>query len=364
VWVDEAAYVDEEVVQQVILPMIAGVGNRVLVMVSTQGTKTNWFNRLLRQAELPGSQMDAVLFDFLVCTTCRGERLTECEHAKYLTPPWYNPEKAKQVHAIAQRGAMNEMLGLEHDDSRPAFRKEAVEAMIGNVIPVERLSQTIVVGVDPNGGGDSMYGFMAATMINDSLVILGWGIPGVVTDVDTDPNYAPRILCDFLLELFGRYGSGNQLFMCIESNTPWHGNVVERYVMEQPFAPRLTWAHEHTARRRLGIHKDHGLTCRAQQLWHSHMHQGAGVAENPVIFCGGARRDLAGEIDFVTEELTRQFLEYEEVPTKDKKDVTYSGKDNGNDDLVGGAGPQVVAGIKIVQSEMMSERYPGLHFGR
>lgn len=359
VWVDEAAYVDEEVVQEVILPMIAGVGNRVLIMASTQSNKFNWFNRLLKKAEAPGSSVWCVLFDFMVCTTCRAEGQTECEHAKYLTPPWYNPEKAKKMHTIASRGAMNEMLGVEHGETVPAFRSEAVEAMIANVVDVDRLSQTVVVGVDPNGGGHSDLGLMAVTVVRESLVILGWGIPKVVTDVHTDPHYSPRVVCDFLTRLFDRYGRGVNVFLCVESNMrEYTGNLYEM-VMDQPFAARITFAREHTRHRKVGILKTNSTGVRAQQLWHSWMHEGAGVAENPVIYAGGARQG-EGEFEYVESELRRQFLEFEEVPIKEG--VKYEGKMNGNDDLTAGAGVQCVIGTKIVTSEMMRDSYPNLFF--
>lgn len=355
IWVDEGSDVDPDCIQKALYPMVAGVGERVLVMASTAKNRRNWWNVELDKAQQPGSKVQSVVFNFQVCTDCRSDGKKECEHAVLLYPHWYDPEKAKEIHALANRDAMREMLGLEHSDVQPAYQLDKVQEMVERTIDVDRLSQTIVVGLDPNSGGDSEYGFMAATVLDGNLVILGWGIPKVVCDIPTSSDYAPRVFCDFISQLFARFGRGANILLSVESNTAWHLGVIETYVNEQPWAARVDWVREHGRKKTLGIYKDHNVTCRAQHLWSTWMHEGAGIASNPVIFTGGAR-ETPGEREWVESELLRQFQQYEQIPTP-KGGITYSGKDNGNDDLTGGAGTQVVMAIKLILSQERTDVY-------
>lgn len=365
IYADECSDIPYEAFQHAFLPMLGGVGERVLVGASTAKGRHNWWDIEMEKSRKPGSKVQSVEFNFRVCTDCREEGKNECEHALLLYPPWYDPEKAKEVHAVANQDAMREMLGLQHDDNIPAFKAELVEKMVSTFINVPRVSGTIVVGLDPNSGGmDSKYAFMATTVIDNLLVILGFGVPDVVCDVVSDPNHAFRIFVDFLNQLFDRYGRGCNLLISVESNTAWHVNQLYEYVDSQPFSPRIDWIREsgredkRTGLKKLGIYKDHAFTCRTQQLWHTWMHEGVGVAENAVWYTGGVLQG-PGRLEYTQEELRRQFLQYEQLVTK--TGFTYGGKVNGPDDGVC-AGLQNVAATHIVTSGERRSTYPMARF--
>lgn len=339
---------NEQVIQRVVYPMIAGKANRVLVLISTARALYNWFNQLIKRALQPESKIWAIVFDFAVCGDCRDEGASECWHAPYLTPPWFDPEKAKEVYALANAEAMSEMHGLQHGESEPAYNREAVEAFLANRIPVGTLGQTIVVGVDPNGGGGSELGLMAATVLGGRLVVLGWGLPGVNFDVLSSRSHVFNVVTEFLRALLARYGRSTQLFVCVEANTKFQTIQIVQHLETSELGGALVCAREN--RGQPGILKDHTATLRGQQLWHTYLHAGAGVAEDAVIFTGAHR-----ERGWVEEELERQLLEYERQATKTS--YTFSGKRGGrNDDLSGGAGMQVVLGIQFLQTD----RYPRL----
>lgn len=352
-WVDEASDVKQEFIQKSVYPMLGGVGERVLVMASTAKNRHNWWNVELKKAQQPGSKVKCVVFNFKVCTDCREEGMENCEHALLLYPHWYDPEKAKEIHALANEDAMREMLGLDHDDITPAYDHDKVHQMINTEIEVLHVNQTIVLGIDPNSGGNSEYGLMAATVLDGRLVILGWGIPKVSGTYGTD-NYAPRMVCDFVSQLFDRFGRGANVLISVESNTHWHLDILYRYVMEHPWASRVDWVREHGSsqdpkKRKLGLWKSHDVGCKAQHLWTTWMHEAAGVCKDPVIFTGSSDNQEA-RYEWVKSELLRQFLQYEQIPT-DKGGITFTGKKNGNDDLTGGAGTQVVMATKLVLSQ-------------
>lgn len=360
---DEAAYVNSEV-QAVFYPMVSQAAHRTMIMASTQRDRGNWFNTLVKRALTEVTDLRAVVFDYKVCSLCRKEGQEACDHAVHLTPPWYDKEMAAQMMSIANRETLDEMQGLVHGDTRPAFDVEAIRRMLETRVPVPRVNHTIVVGIDPNSGGASDYGLLAATVLDGKLVILGWGVPQVTTTNMEDPNYGPRVFCEFMLGLFDRYGPSFNAFLCVESNTGWHTGRLVELVDSQPWASRVVWLRESKSGKQMqiGLYKDNKVTTLSQFQWHTWMHQGAAVAEEPFVFTGGMRAGPA-EHDHVVAELERQFMEYEEVPTP-KGGVTYSGKRNGNDDIVGGAGPQVMYGVRIADTQVMRDKYPAVRFTR
>ena len=355
------------VMNGVFIPMVSQKAGRVLIVASTQKDRGNWFTTLVKRSLAGDTDVRAVVFDYRVCSMCRAGGAKECEHAQHLTPPWYDPEEAAQLMTIASREALDEMQGLVHGDERPAYDVEAVRAMVSTRVEVREVRGTVVVGVDPSMGGASRYGMIAGVRMRvpgeerTRLVILGWGCPKATASNSTSPSFGPRLFCDFLLQLFSRYGSRFNVFVCLENNMQWHATLFHDYVQaDGDLARRVIWAREGGKKQTLGINKTHELTVRAATWWHTTMHEGAAVAERPMVYGGGLAAG-ADEAGFVESELERQFMDYEMVPTA-RGGVTYSGKRNGNDDLTAGAGTQLIVGVKIVRDGQRRDRYPSAVF--
>lgn len=99
--VEEAAYIDKKLWQEVIVPIL-GMNATTLVMISSPKGRDNFFSRLVDTVDKNGENVFAVYAPDLVCRRCKQKPIDEqkkCRHMMHLMPWWKSVEKL-YVHII------------------------------------------------------------------------------------------------------------------------------------------------------------------------------------------------------------------------------------------------------------------------
>jgi len=357
---------DGGVIKAVFFPMVSQKYERFIILVSTLRDRSNWYNTMVEKAFKGLINANVVYLTFLVCPYCMKRGIDECNHEMF--PRWLDPASAEEMKAVASRESLEEMMGMAHGEGQPAFKKELLEPYLNSSLEVESYEGTMCIGYDPSAGGMSRDGMYAIGMINvdgvDTLVTLGYGCPQVTTTNAEDTCYSPKVLCEFIQDLIVRYGDRFNILLAVEGNMRLHLPNVQLEVKKQWWAHKVIWPKEGPlitkragrklySEKQLGFWKTQEFTVSTQFQWHTWMARGAVIAHNPVVFAGGVYASDPKELPYVIEEHSRQWRDFEEVPTK--KGATFEGKRLGNDDIVCAALHAIAALCLIFKGKRQQE---------
>ena len=173
---DEAAYVSQELVYEVIVPLL-GIKNTVLFMISTPSDSYNIFSRIMRMKDSKGRPLFLLIDLELSCKRCKDKGAPErCTHRLKHLPPWKSVGKQELMNALMQdkkETMARENYGIVTDDGQSYIHKTAIDRWFAQ--PRERITaindaKVVVVCVDPNDGAGKNASEMAIASI-----ALCWG---------------------------------------------------------------------------------------------------------------------------------------------------------------------------------------------
>lgn len=190
---DEADFVDKEVIIFDILPLFIRE-NTIVVMMSTQGRKSDSaFSRMIGMEHLLRCPFTVLRYN-LICARCGERGLTKCPHREHYRPPWIDAEQIDKVMSIGRHlgeesGLMMELSNTNLESEwKAAFNDHVLKTMyvklcharmggypdrfhravggmmrnvhgISVVQPVDFREQprVIITAVDPAAGGKDSY---------------------------------------------------------------------------------------------------------------------------------------------------------------------------------------------------------------
>lgn len=104
-FVDEAAYVDEDLFNETILPLL-GVEGTALIAISTPLTEANFFTKLVTFKGPDGEPFFKTLHIGLVCKKCLLKpdltEMLKCPHEQHKLPPWKSGERQEWLRFITE----------------------------------------------------------------------------------------------------------------------------------------------------------------------------------------------------------------------------------------------------------------------
>lgn len=160
---EEAAYCDTQVVNEVVLPLLS-VSSSVLLCISTLRESDNFYSKMFSMPKADGS--GDLLFETIqittVCDACRASDAPEkCNHKQSELPRWLSSTKMETIKALlADNPALllRESMGITAESTTNAFKEASVkefhEADKKDPMPCKH----IFLAVDPSGGGESAFG--------------------------------------------------------------------------------------------------------------------------------------------------------------------------------------------------------------
>jgi hypothetical protein len=174
--VDETAYVSEEFLKEMIMPLFE-VSSTALICISTPETKSNLFAQL---ATLRTPDDSRPLFNVekieLVCSACAQTAHPEnCTHNLHLLPRWKSRSKFAMGGKLLGGRAdlrMRESMGVTIDTSKPAFDAAAIADFAASIWRVPAaLTQDVIIACDPNAGGSSAMALCAAVFVAGTMMV-------------------------------------------------------------------------------------------------------------------------------------------------------------------------------------------------
>lgn len=182
IW-EEAAFIDQEVIQKVAAPLI-GVRDTVTLAISTPDSEDpdNYYNRFLdlKSPEDPEEPMFEIITMGLACDECmRANKASQCTHKSHLLPPWKSEERQRKTAAIMGGTGMmhaQENMGVLSNKTLFFFP----QSLLRNLIEAEpykwsRNPSMLYVSIDPSGGGAKSNYALVTTTTNEhgAHVIVG-----------------------------------------------------------------------------------------------------------------------------------------------------------------------------------------------
>ena len=204
---EEAAYMDQQVFYEVVVPLL-GMRDTALIAISTILDPSNFYSKLVDLRDSSGTPMFDVQKFELVCDACRQTKTPwRCTHMTDTMPPWLSSEKHSKIRQFLPEELVGrETMGIAMSDGCRAFEASAVEAfattdpqllpthaglntatsaVTGKTFdmsrdPVPRASDApghvIFTAVDPNGGGLSEYAVASILCFQGSTVVSAYKV--------------------------------------------------------------------------------------------------------------------------------------------------------------------------------------------
>ena len=102
---DEAAYIDENLFHETILPLIAVKGT-CLIAISTPLTEANFFTKLVTFKDSDGQLFFKTLHIGLICKNCLKKtdlvEMVKCPHELHKLPHWKSSELQERLRIISE----------------------------------------------------------------------------------------------------------------------------------------------------------------------------------------------------------------------------------------------------------------------
>ncbi len=178
---DEMAFMNDEVLRQVIIPLL-GVSDARLLGISTPAhTESNFFKRML---ELKYHGTDEHVFGTLIidlaCDECkRKERAIECRHLLHMMPKWKDTKKfdlSKELYGPRHSHVlMRENMGLSVQAQDKIFPERWLNKMIRRPYWTRTTRDCkpshIFISVDPNAGGSNQMAIVSVAWVQQVFMV-------------------------------------------------------------------------------------------------------------------------------------------------------------------------------------------------
>lgn len=228
--VDELAFLDPAVLNQVIIPVFQ-LDATVLLGISTLGSDENFLSKYIEMKDQNNTALFYCLQVFKSCEKCREtseEATASCQHNNHVLPSWNSVRKQAIVKAMMDADAFRtELLGIANALYQRAFEKKFVECMFNQEkFMLDNLGgyREFFISIDPNGlGQTSDLGIVSFMKVRGTYVILGIeSFPGR-TGVENH-----NVIVSHVRKISEKYafGSARKVFI-VESNL---GDTADTYI--------------------------------------------------------------------------------------------------------------------------------------
>lgn len=158
--VEEAAFIDVHVYEQIIVPLI-GMRKSVVIMISTPLDSFNYFSQLLDLRDAMNNPLFLIARMEMACNLCKKlNREHLCKHRMKYLPPWKSEEKNEIMQLLLRNKAdtmARENMGSIKDAGNSFIEKTTLDRWFDPTQnpPYEprtmERADIVVVGIDPSG---------------------------------------------------------------------------------------------------------------------------------------------------------------------------------------------------------------------
>lgn len=176
---EEAAFVDEELFNVVIVPLL-GVNHTAILGISTPSDETNYYSELIGTLDENGDPLFKVLAVGLICQACKDDMNPNCTHRIYRMPAWKSVERQEKVMSLLKdqsETAMREAQGVIVSSKKFVFNKVWVDRLKrAPFCALPPVVNVVYIGVDPSGGGTASDYTIASVVFAGNKKVVSVGV--------------------------------------------------------------------------------------------------------------------------------------------------------------------------------------------
>lgn len=177
--IDEAAYVDQELILQVVYPLLQ-VGKTSLLAVSTLKDDDSTYSHMISLTDTDGEYIFKSRVFKLACNECmeKGDP-SGCTHQTHRRPNWHDSARIKRLSNLYKNNKElmgQEIYGLSHSKNQKAYTPAQIELLMDQPkLPVTLQVSRVFIAIDPSGGGASSNTCICSGYFttNGIMVLLG-----------------------------------------------------------------------------------------------------------------------------------------------------------------------------------------------
>lgn len=172
--VDEAAFVNERYLRNVVYPLGLVTGTALVCMSSPAESGDSCFSAMF-EAQIDGVPIFSKHSLELKCAPCEELGIEDCRHRRRVAAPWHDPKSKAELKALYE--ASNDLQAYEREvegkhvaSNLPAFSKDHIERLEHKKSyprNADRPFRRVFVSIDPSGGGTGSDTALVAHAIDE-----------------------------------------------------------------------------------------------------------------------------------------------------------------------------------------------------
>lgn len=338
---EEAAAMPIQVFYEVVVPLLE-METTACICISTIIGGDNFYTKLLNMVDDLGNPFFVSYLFTLMCDACRlaDKEPSECTHLLKELPRWQSGNKHKRIRAMMNQMGQQELLnqetmGITSGSCNAAFRQDSIHFLFDDiknprVIP-KALTRHVFISIDPNGGGDSRFAIVSVCYEGNNMIILGAEAVAART-----PQEYELVLVKHI-EKIREHLKHVIIVLLPESNLGFEAAHIYRCIHHYKLLHTVCLKDNHgNAGLKTTNEVKEAMCHRLNEALNNHAITISAMFVN--IQSQFIKRDYMNS-ERILDELKTELLEYEKIIDSDKlnpfkkRKMTFSGKNNGNDDL-------------------------------
>jgi hypothetical protein len=174
---EEAAFMPIKMFHEVIVPLLE-LETTALICISTPQDSSNFYSMMFEMVDAGGEKLFNQIKIQMVCEDCKnGPHPEKCTHMKHLLPKWKSGGKqdmVRQIYGDNSADMLRESMGVTTSDSCAIFQENWLNTFAQRPPFVSiGVPSVIFVACDPNGGGSSQMAIVSLFQDNNNFAICG-----------------------------------------------------------------------------------------------------------------------------------------------------------------------------------------------
>lgn len=174
---EEAAFMPIKMFHEVIVPLLE-LETTALICISTPQDSSNFYSMMFEMVDQAGEKLFNQIQVSMVCDDCKlGPHPEKCTHMKHLLPKWKSGGKqdmVRQIYGDNAKDMLRESMGVTTNDNCALFEDKWLDTFSKrSPYTPGSTPQVVFVACDPNGGGSSQMAIVSLFQDSNNFAVCG-----------------------------------------------------------------------------------------------------------------------------------------------------------------------------------------------
>ena len=174
---EEAAFMPIKMFHEVIVPLLE-LETTALICISTPQDSSNFYSMMFEMVDQGGEKLFNQIQISMVCEDCKLTAHPEkCTHMKHLLPKWKSGGKqdmVRQIYGDNTEDMLRESMGVTTNDSAAIFQDDWLKVFADRSPYTPRnIPSFVFCACDPNGGGNSQMAIVSLYQDQNNFAVCG-----------------------------------------------------------------------------------------------------------------------------------------------------------------------------------------------